>query len=145
MKERCRIFIVMGKTDPEGPPYKQQSMILVPRHTPGSGKSTTASVIVTLAAPSSGTVTVLGHDAVREPTAVRRLLGVALQETGVDPLQTARELLTLHARLLGAPRQRVAELLVAEVYDVLTAPDSYRLSISPAEAEAELRLVAGTP
>jgi len=35
-------------------------------------------------------------------------------------------------------------LAVAEVYDVLTAPDSYRLSISPAEAEAELRLVAGT-
>src|SRR3954470_602284 len=35
-------------------------------------------------------------------------------------------------------------LAVAEVYDVLTAPDSYRLSISPAEAEAELRLVAGS-
>src|SRR3954452_17069101 len=35
MRERCRIFIVMGKTDPDGPPYKQQSMILVPRETPG--------------------------------------------------------------------------------------------------------------
>ncbi len=35
MRERCRIFIVMGKTDVEGPPYKQQSMILVPRDTPG--------------------------------------------------------------------------------------------------------------
>jgi acyl-CoA dehydrogenase len=35
MRERCRIFIVMGKTDPDGPPYKQQSMILVPRDTPG--------------------------------------------------------------------------------------------------------------
>ena len=35
MRERCRIFIVMGKTDPGGPPYKQQSMILVPRDTPG--------------------------------------------------------------------------------------------------------------
>jgi acyl-CoA dehydrogenase len=32
---RCKIFIFMGKTDPEGPPYKQQSMILVPRDTPG--------------------------------------------------------------------------------------------------------------
>jgi len=35
-------------------------------------------------------------------------------------------------------------LAVAEVYDVLTAPDSYRLQMSAAEAEAELRHVAGT-
>jgi len=32
---RCEIFIFMGKTDPEGHPYRQQSMILVPRDTPG--------------------------------------------------------------------------------------------------------------
>ena len=32
---RCVIFIVMGKTDPDGPPHRQQSMILVPRATPG--------------------------------------------------------------------------------------------------------------
>ncbi len=35
MRERCRILIVMGKTDQDGPPYKQQSMILVPRDAPG--------------------------------------------------------------------------------------------------------------
>jgi len=32
---RCAIFIVMGKTDPEGPRHQQQSMVLVPRDTPG--------------------------------------------------------------------------------------------------------------
>src|SRR5262249_41147862 len=33
---RCKIFIFMGKSDPEHPDkYKQQSMILVPRDTPG--------------------------------------------------------------------------------------------------------------
>jgi len=33
---RCKIFIFMGKTDPANPDrYKQQSMILVPRDTPG--------------------------------------------------------------------------------------------------------------
>ena len=32
---RCRIFIFMGKTDPQGHPYRQQSMILVPRDIPG--------------------------------------------------------------------------------------------------------------
>jgi putative nucleotidyltransferase with HDIG domain len=35
-------------------------------------------------------------------------------------------------------------LAVAEVYDVLTAPDSYRIPMSAAEAEDELRRVAGT-
>jgi len=32
---RCKIFIVMGKTDPNAPRHAQQSMILVPRDTPG--------------------------------------------------------------------------------------------------------------
>ncbi|WP_329277060.1 acyl-CoA dehydrogenase family protein [Streptomyces sp. NBC_00691] len=36
MNPDCRIFIVMGKTDPDGTdPRRQQSMILVPRDTPG--------------------------------------------------------------------------------------------------------------
>jgi acyl-CoA dehydrogenase len=33
--ERCKIFIVMGKTDPDAATYRQQSMVLVPRDTPG--------------------------------------------------------------------------------------------------------------
>ncbi len=32
---RCRILIVMGKTDPDGPTHRQQSMVLVPVDTPG--------------------------------------------------------------------------------------------------------------
>jgi len=35
MNPNCRIFIVMGKTDPEAARHVQQSMILVPRDTPG--------------------------------------------------------------------------------------------------------------
>ncbi len=35
MNPNCKIFIVMGKTDPGAPAHKQQSMILVPRGTPG--------------------------------------------------------------------------------------------------------------
>jgi acyl-CoA dehydrogenase len=31
----CKIFILMGKTDPSAAPHRQQSMILVPRDTPG--------------------------------------------------------------------------------------------------------------
>ena len=33
--ERCAVFIVMGKTDPEAATHRQQSMVLVPRDTPG--------------------------------------------------------------------------------------------------------------
>ena len=32
---RCRLFIFMGKTNPEAERHRQQSMILVPRNTPG--------------------------------------------------------------------------------------------------------------
>src|SRR5947209_13506129 len=35
MRDRCKVFIVMGKTDPDGPIFRQQSMILVEPDTPG--------------------------------------------------------------------------------------------------------------
>lgn len=35
MDPRCEILIVMGKTDPDGPAHRQQSMVLVPTDTPG--------------------------------------------------------------------------------------------------------------
>ena len=34
-RERCTVAIVMGKTDPDAPPHRQQSMILVPMNSPG--------------------------------------------------------------------------------------------------------------
>ena len=35
MAERCKVMIVMGKTDPEAARHRQQSMIVVPKNTPG--------------------------------------------------------------------------------------------------------------
>ena len=35
MNPNAKIFIVMGKTDPDAERHRQQSMILVPRDTPG--------------------------------------------------------------------------------------------------------------
>jgi acyl-CoA dehydrogenase len=35
MSDRCQLLIVMGKTDPGAHPHKAQSMVLVPRDTPG--------------------------------------------------------------------------------------------------------------
>ncbi|WP_055590869.1 acyl-CoA dehydrogenase family protein [Streptacidiphilus griseoplanus] len=35
MDPACEIFVVMGRTDPDAPRHRRQSMILVPRDTPG--------------------------------------------------------------------------------------------------------------
>jgi ABC-2 type transport system ATP-binding protein len=56
---------------------------------------------------------------------VRRRIGVALQEAGLDPRQTGRELLVLQGRLFGSPRaeaaRRAQELL--ELVDLVEAGD----------------------
>jgi acyl-CoA dehydrogenase len=35
LHRNCRVLIVMGKTNPSGPPHRQQSMLVVPLDTPG--------------------------------------------------------------------------------------------------------------
>jgi acyl-CoA dehydrogenase len=35
LHRNCKVLIVMGKTDPDGPPHRQQSMLVVPLDTPG--------------------------------------------------------------------------------------------------------------
>lgn len=84
----------------------------------GAGKSTTLGMLGTLVRPTSGRATVAGHDIVREPREVRRRIGFALQEVGLDELATGRELLVLHGRLHGLSRRdaaRRAALLVDTV------------------------------
>ena len=65
----------------------------------GAGKSTTVRMLTTLLSITSGTARVAGADVASEPDAVRRRIGVALQEAGLDPRQTGRELLQLQAQL----------------------------------------------
>jgi len=81
----------------------------------GAGKSTTVLMLATLLSPTPGTVHVTGHDLLSEAPAIRRDIGVALQETGLDPTQTGRQLLELIGRLhgldRGAARRRAREVL----------------------------------
>jgi ABC-2 type transport system ATP-binding protein len=91
----------------------------------GAGKSTTIKMLTTLMSITAGTARVAGIDVMAEPQGVRRRIGVALQEAGLDPRQTGRELLVLQARLFGASKQhaqaRAADLL--ELVDLVDAGD----------------------
>src|SRR5213083_2742764 len=75
----------------------------------GAGKSTTVKMLTTLLSITSGTAFVAGVDVARDPDEARRRIGVALQEAGLDPRQTGRELLVLQARLFGSSREAAAE------------------------------------
>ena len=67
----------------------------------GAGKTTTVRMLVTLLQPTGGTALVAGHDVCRDAPAVRRAIGVALQEAALDPLMTGRELMRLQGTLHG--------------------------------------------
>jgi ABC-2 type transport system ATP-binding protein len=67
----------------------------------GAGKSTTVRMLTTLLSITSGRAEVAGVDVATDPGGARSLMGVALQEAGLDPRQTGRELLVLHGRLFG--------------------------------------------
>ena len=81
----------------------------------GAGKSTLIRIVSTLERADAGTVRVGGVEAGRGDAAIRAQLGVALQETGIDPLMTGWEILLLTGRLYGLSgpqaRQRTEELL----------------------------------
>jgi ABC-2 type transport system ATP-binding protein len=76
----------------------------------GAGKTTVVRILTTLLRPTGGTAHVAGHDVVTEADAVRRAIGVALQESAIDPLMTGRELLRMQGALHGL-RNRATDLL----------------------------------
>jgi ABC-2 type transport system ATP-binding protein len=89
----------------------------------GAGKTTTIRMLATLLRPDAGTARIFGHDVVREPTAVRSLVGLTGQYASVDEDLSATENLVIFARLLGLPRpdakRKAAELL--EEFDLVEA------------------------
>src|SRR3954453_1102573 len=74
----------------------------------GAGKSTTVRMLTTLLTITAGEARVCGIDVTSDPDGVRRRIGVALQEAGLDPRQTGRELLVLQARLFGLSPQEAS-------------------------------------
>ena len=84
----------------------------------GSGKSTTVRMLTTLLKPTEGDAQVAGLDVRREARQVRQSIGVALQDAGLDLMQTGRELLRLSARLYNVPRADIEER-ISYLFDVV--------------------------
>lgn len=84
----------------------------------GAGKTTLIRQITTELIPTSGTVTVLGYDAIAEPIKVKSLLGIVPQEATLFDHLTAYQHLRIFAKLRGYPGDTAklrAEELVGEL------------------------------
>jgi len=81
----------------------------------GAGKTTLISMLCTILHPSSGKALVNGYDVVRNPTEVRKSIGIVFQSRALDDILTGREHLEMHAALYGVPKdlrnQRIDDIL----------------------------------
>lgn len=67
----------------------------------GAGKTTLISSLAGLARPDSGSISVLGHDVIKDFRQARRLLGVVPQELVFDPFFNVRETLQIQSGYFG--------------------------------------------
>lgn len=81
----------------------------------GAGKSTTILMLTTLLQITDGQAFILGDNVAKDDKSVRKNIGVALQDTGIDNLLTAKELFFTTCRLWGYSKpdseKRTNELL----------------------------------
>ncbi len=73
----------------------------------GAGKTTTLNMILGLLTPTSGTIIIEGYENVNNLLTVKQLMGFMTQETVVDGYLTARDNLTIFAKLYHVPKDEV--------------------------------------
>jgi ABC-2 type transport system ATP-binding protein len=91
----------------------------------GAGKTTILHMLATLLRPTGGRARVNGYDVVREPSKVRKSIGMVFQEPSSDDLLTGYENLKLHALLYGVPRS-IREKRIKEVLALVDLSDRRR-------------------
>jgi ABC-2 type transport system ATP-binding protein len=82
----------------------------------GAGKTTTISILTTILSKTSGTITIAGHDLDRDPTAVRREIGIIFQNPSIDEHLSGEENIRLHVALYGVFGYRPAYRLMPGAY-----------------------------
>ncbi|MEA3075243.1 MAG: type transport system ATP-binding protein [Actinomycetota bacterium] len=75
----------------------------------GAGKTTTMRVLSTLLRPTEGTVRIEGHDVVKEPLEVRRVIGLVTEEPSLLDRLTVREQLVFNAKAYDLATNTTAE------------------------------------
>lgn len=76
----------------------------------GCGKTTTMKMINRIIEPTSGSIRIAGNDVLSlEPNELRRHIGYVIQQIGLFPHLTIADNIATVPKLLGWPRQRVAE------------------------------------
>jgi ABC-2 type transport system ATP-binding protein len=91
----------------------------------GAGKTTFVRMVATLLRADKGTLLVAGHDARKDPRAVRRVIGLAGQFAAVEPAMTGRENLEMIASLFGQNRRaaKASATAVLEQLGLVEAAD----------------------
>lgn len=81
----------------------------------GAGKSTTIKLLTTLIHPNKGDLSILGIDAVKSPMAIRKKIGVVLQQPSYEPTLTVAKSLEKYGMMwdtpIGERKKRVEQLL----------------------------------
>jgi sodium transport system ATP-binding protein len=84
----------------------------------GAGKTTTLRMIATIFLPSSGSISVCGHDTVKESEMVRRKIGFLTGSTGLYGRLTPNELISYFAKLYGVSNDDLV-LRKQKLFDLL--------------------------
>ena len=88
----------------------------------GAGKTTTLMMLATLLGPTSGTATVNGHDIRKDPSNVRKSIGMVFQVPSSDDLLTGYDNLRLHALMYGVDKS-IREKRIQEVLEMVDLTD----------------------
>jgi len=70
----------------------------------GAGKTTLISTICGITVPTSGKITVGGHDSQTDYRAARSLIGLVPQEINLEPFETVMSTVSFSRGLFGKPR-----------------------------------------
>jgi ABC-2 type transport system ATP-binding protein len=94
----------------------------------GAGKSTLMRMLATITTPTAGTILWNGHDAVKEPEALRSVLGYLPQDFGVYPNLSAQEFLEYMAAIKGMSGQK-ARSKISDLLDLVNLRDASRRAL----------------